>query len=155
MKKQDGKMKLIVIILIVVILALGGAVGYMFWSKSNEPDPNAEPEPEPIVVVDPIFMKIGPMTVNIHSRRGDRLLYISFMLKVADETSESFLQTRIPDINNRLLILLSDQSAEELTAPGGKQLVANKILETLRKPYTDPQPEIVIEDVLFQDFIVQ
>jgi len=74
---------------------------------------------------------------------------------VKDETTEKFLLAQMPDINNRLLILLSQQNAEALNAVGGKEVVAQRILEALERPFSDPQPTLTIESVLFQDFIVQ
>lgn len=148
--------KLLIGVLMLALMAAGGAAGYLYLSKSDSALlADGTEKAEPIEVVEPIFVKVGPMTVNIRSNLGDRLLYISMMVKVKDETTEGFLQKQMPDINNRLLILLSQQTAESLNAVGGKEVAAENILAALNRPFADPQPELGIESVLFQDFIVQ
>ncbi len=153
--KKGGKLKVIILVVVFLLLGGGGGAAAVFFLGGKDEASAEEAEPPPPEIVDPIFVKVGPMTVNIQSMRGDRLLYTSLMLKVGDETTEKFLLTQMPDINNRMLILLSQQTAEELNAIEGKQMVAEKILTTLREPFADPQPELVIDSVFFQDFIVQ
>jgi flagellar FliL protein len=154
-KKRKGN-KLLIGLVIFTLLASGGAAGYFYLSaNSGDLAEDGTEKAPPVEIVEPIFVKVGPMTVNIRSHLGDRLLYISMMVKVKDETTEKFLKKQMPDINNRLLILLSQQTAESLTAVGGKEIAAENILAALNRPFSDPQPELGIESVLFQDFIVQ
>lgn len=148
-------MMLVIIVLVVALIGVGGAFAYFMLDKNEQGEDGTADADAPIEIIEPIYVKVGPMTINISGRGGDRLLYTSMMLKVKDVTTETFLQTQMPDINNRMLILLSQQKAEELNETGGKEMIAAKILEALEKPFADPQPELVIQDVLFQDFIVQ
>ena len=154
MKFQQGKILLWVLL---VLLVLGGAGGgyFFFMHPGDEKTADGEEAAEEVVIVDPIFVSVGPFTVNISSLRGDRLLYTSMMLQVDDEQTEIFLQKHMPSINNRMLILLSEQIAEELNALGGKEMVKQKILDIFNTPLSEPQPELAIRDVLFQEFIVQ
>ena len=155
-EKKGGGKKWMVIILLLLLFGSGGAAAWYFLlGGAASENGEEEAEAEPIEITDPVFVKVGPMTVNIQSARGDRLLYTSMMIKVGNEDTQKFLETNMPDINNRMLILLSQQKAEELNAPEGKQMVADRILEALEEPFADPQPELTIESVFFQDFIVQ
>lgn len=161
MRTNHGKVTIgaLLIGLLVVLLVIMVSVNMYLLLKDDDADNAeavAEEEQQPIEIVDPIFVKVGPMTVNIGSANlGDRLLYTSLMVKVGNEETAKFLRTHLPDINNRMLILLSQQSAEQLTAPSGKEALAAKILESLTQPFSTPQPELEMESVLFQDFIVQ
>lgn len=158
MKYQQGKILVGILLVFLILGGLGG--GYFYFFKSSDSDTSSEAFEEsgdaaPIELTDPIFVAVGPFTVNVMSSRGDRLLYTSMMLQVNNEQTEEFLQKHMPAINNRLLILLSEQIADELNVLGGKEMVKQKILEVFKTPFSVPQPDLSIQDVLFQEFIVQ
>ena len=162
MRNNHGKVTLGALMMGLVVFLLFIMVGMnMYLLLKDDDDTAAEAEAEvveeaePIEIIDPIFVKVGPMTVNIKSTHGERLLYTSMMVKVSDDETAKFLRIHLPDINNRMLILLSQQTAEQLTEPDGKAGLAEKIMEVLQAPFATPQPELALESVLFQDFIVQ
>ena len=160
MKQQTGKVTVGALLIGLLALLLVVMVGLNLYlllrdDGAQHEAPTVE-EQAPMEITEPVFVEVGPMTVNVDSADlGERLLYISLMIKVGSEETAKFLRTHLPDINNRLLILLSAQQAEQLTAAQGKKALAKQILEALQEPLADPQPELSLEAVLFQDFIVQ
>jgi len=146
--------KVIAIAALLIATSAAGAGAFYFFMAEG-PKADRSDDAKPVEIREPIYLKVGPMTVNIQSNRGDRLLYMSMMVEVGDDETKTFLENNMPAINNRMLILLSQQRAENINAIDGKQLVADKILDALQEPFSDPQPELVIESVFFQEFIVQ
>ena len=104
----------------------------------------------------PIFVTIGPMTVNLQSSEfGHRLLYAGLSLRVGNEESRELLQVHQPEVHSRLLVLLSAQHAENLTTPTGKEKLIEDIKLMLATPLEEHQPPLSIQSVLFTDFIAQ
>lgn len=107
-------------------------------------------------VAEPIFVKVGPMTVNLRSDAyGHRYLYAGLNLKVRDEESREQILTHMPEVHNRLLLLLSAQSASELEQPNGKTELAAQIVALFDTPLAKGWPRPRVDAALFTDFIVQ
>lgn len=105
---------------------------------------------------DPKYVQIGPMTVNLGRESfNQRLLYIGVSLRVLDSETQNLIEQHMPEVKNRMLLLLSGYSAEEMLSPGGKQQLASEIIELFDDPLTEPQPPLNIRSVLFTDFIIQ
>ena len=104
----------------------------------------------------PIFIKLGPLTVNLRNDSfGQRLLYTSLTLRVDNEATRDIVTAHMPEVHSRLLLLLSAQNAEDMTSADGKAILSEKILALFEEPLADPQPPLAISAVLFTDFIVQ
>lgn len=104
----------------------------------------------------PMFVTIGPLTVNLQNDDfGNRLLYIGLSLRVLDEETQEMLQTHMPDIKSRLLVLLSSKSASELNTQEGKEDLREQIMALVSQPLGENMPQPAIHSVLYTDFIVQ
>lgn len=142
-------------LMMVITVSVTGVNGYFLLKDKDTPPVSATqavitPAPEPI------FVKIDPFTVNLQADDyGPRLLYTGLSLKVGNTESRDLIVTHMPQVRNRLLLLLSGQNPEEVTSAGGKERLAARILEQLRQPLAEPQPALIIDDVLFTEFIVQ
>lgn len=152
-KTGGGSRKLlwIISILAVVSVCAAGAALYMVMGQGESRAAQAVPERRA-----PIFVKIDPFTVNLaDDTHGSRLLYTGISLKVGDQQTQDILLEHMPQVRSRLLMLLSGQESRELTRPDGRLQLAEKIMATLQPPMTEHQPDLIIEDVLFTEFIVQ
>ena len=104
----------------------------------------------------PIFVRLGPLTVNLRNDAyGQRLLYTSLTLRVDDGKTAEILAAHMPEVHSRLLLLLAAQNADDMTSVDGKAILSEKILALFEQPFTEPQPPLAISAVLFTDFIVQ
>ncbi|MFA5495387.1 MAG: flagellar basal body-associated protein FliL [Porticoccaceae bacterium] len=153
---KSSAIKWLLIFLVVVLIALAGAILYLLLEGRQENvSPNTAKSP-PAVAPDLIFVKIGPMTVNLASDSyGQQLLYFSLSLKTSDLQTRDIINRHMPEVQNRLLILLSGQSAEALLSSEGKERLSAQILSLFDQPFTEPQPPLAISAVLFTDFILQ
>lgn len=146
----------LMMIILVLVLVLIGANTYLLWDTRNLAAASAmgaQPvEPEP---TDPVFVTISPFTVNLQSDQfGPRLLYAGLTLEVPSEKVKNTLMKNMPSVRNRLLVLLSGQSAEKVAQSEGKKILAKSIMESLSAPYQGEEV-LAINDVLFTEFIVQ
>ncbi|PMR70500.1 flagellar basal body-associated protein FliL [Halomonas heilongjiangensis] len=153
-----GSRKLLWLMVILVVLSSSAAAAAIYLVLGQRPaaDPaatQAEVVPERRA---PIFVKIDPFTVNLaDDAYGSRLLYAGLSLKVGDDETREILEAHMPQVRSRLLMMFAGQQASELTGPASKQRLGDQVLAVLDPPMTDHQPELVIEDVLFTEFIVQ
>ncbi|MBR9908285.1 MAG: flagellar basal body-associated protein FliL [Gammaproteobacteria bacterium] len=152
----SGNNSPIMLIILILVLVLIGANTYLLWDTRNLAAASAmgatPPEPEP---TDPVFLSIQPFTVNLASDQfGPRLLYAGLTLEVPSEQVKTTLMKNMPQIRNRLLVLLSGQQAEQIAQSEGKKILAKSIMDSLSAPYQGDEA-LVINDVLFTEFIVQ
>src|SRR5690554_4727400 len=140
-------------ILILFLTLLSMANLYLLMRNDDSVLEIIAPPADPMA---PIFVKVGPMTVNLSGHAySERLLYAGLALRVDDERSGMVLRTHMPELHSRLLLLLSGQSAEQLITPGGKEALADSILAMLAQPLAEDLPPAAVSAVLFTDFIVQ
>lgn len=142
-------------LLLAVVVAVGIANLYLLL-QSRDQTGEATGAPLRNMSSEPIFVNVGPLTVNLQSDAyGQRLLYIGLTLQVANIESRDMLARHMPEVQSRLLMLLSGQNAEELIPAEGKQKLADAILATFGKPLAQAQATPDITAVLFTNFIVQ
>lgn len=147
---------LIGILIIMLSMACSAAVFFMLDSNGSANAEEALMINAPSDVPPPIFVGISPFTVNLQSDEyAQRLLYIGLSLKVADELTQEMINEYMPQVRSRLIMLLSSQSAEDLISPQGKLALSKEILALFDEPFSDPQPTLAVQNVLYTDFIVQ
>lgn len=135
-------------------IVLAGAAG-AWWFLSSAPPPTAEAAPEPRKERPPVFVTLEPFTVNLQSEPGDRYLQVEVALKVTRPETGDAIKLHMPEIRNRIILLLSSKKAEELSTTAGKQQLSQDILKEfgritgLQKLHQD------IGEVLFTSFIIQ
>ncbi|HJR14747.1 MAG TPA: flagellar basal body-associated protein FliL [Rhodanobacteraceae bacterium] len=154
---QQGiaKLWLILIIVLVVLLGAGGGAAWMLLNKHPQKagEKVAATAPAPQRDAKPVFFDLDAFTVNLEG--GDRLLYVGMTLQLGNESSKEFVRAHLPQVRNRLLMVLSGQDASTLITSDGKQKLAESIREALMKQFADAQPALLVDKVLFTQFIVQ
>jgi flagellar FliL protein len=105
----------------------------------------------------PVFFQLDPFTVNLQQSAADggQLLYVGITLQLGDTGSQLFLKEHLPLVRDRLLMVLSGQTADTLITSAGKAHLATEIRSALVKPFDAGQPKLVVSNVLFTQFIVQ
>ena len=147
---------LLIIIVLFLSVATMANLYLLLQDRNASTDDEAGSEVVAADLPPPMFVTIGPMTVNlINDSFGQRLLYIGLSLRVLDEDTRNLLDTHMPEIKSRLLVLLSSQSADTLTTPEGKEALSAEILALLAEPLQENQTPPAIHSVLYTDFIVQ
>jgi len=149
------RLKWLVALLLAVVALLCGTIVYLLIerdTRNSEADHSQTLRPPP----EPLFVKVGPMTVNLQGEGyGRQLLYIGLSLKTGDKYTHAALLRYMPELQSRLLILLSGQDGETLVSPEGKERLAGEIRALLDRPFAEGQPPLSVDAVLFTDFILQ
>lgn len=152
-QRGSTKLWILVAVLLLIILAATATITWLIVEKPARAGQKLE---SMVTSSAPLFLKLEPFTVNLQSSDyGSRLLYVGITLDLGNDSTVSFVQNHLPQVRNRLLMVLSGQDAAALVTSEGKQKLAAQIGAALSKPFTQPQPKLVVNDVLFTQFIVQ
>lgn len=146
---------LLLALVIVMLAAAGGAGAWWFmFGRHAAPHP-AEVAAAPVVEVKPpVYTELKPFTVNVNDADG-RMLYVGLSLQMQDQADIQTLNQHLPEIRNRILMLLSSQKIDSLSSPQDKERLANDIKGCITSPLESATTTIGVRLVLFTDFIVQ
>lgn len=148
------KKKLLIIILaavLLVILAAGGAAVLLLSGK-----PAGEHEEEHVEAVEesvPIYERLETFTVNLADQES--YLQVEISLKLADAKAQERLKTRMPEVRDVLLRVLSSKTAEGLITPEGKAELAKEVRKEVNGVIGAKKADQGVKDVLFTSFIIQ
>lgn len=156
---RRGFISTLLLALVIIILAAGASVGgcwyFFFRHATAAPQQHVVVEqPSVVQVKPPVYTELKPFTVNLNDTEG-RMLYVGLSLQVSDDEAVKALTQHLPEVRNRILMLLSSQKADNLSTPQDKERLANEIREALMAPFDTSAIAINVRQVLFTDFIVQ
>lgn len=100
----------------------------------------------------PPYAKLETFTVNLTGL--SQYLQVDISLKVADPKITESIKAWNPVIRHELLLLLSSQSAQDISTLAGKQKVTGQIKTAINKVLKLSAKEGVT-DVLFESFVIQ
>jgi flagellar FliL protein len=136
---KKGKKKLIFIILGAVV-AIGGGVGYYMWSqqqaeaKRKQAELEATPEYQLKKQMEfrkenkpPRFIKMDEFTVNLPGRGGEHYLQTTVVLRTGDAGTEGKIKQFLPVIRDKIILVLSSRTMQELATVDGKNAMAKEI----------------------------
>lgn len=150
------KKKLIIIGAAALLLIAGAGGGAWFFLNARAPHAAGAPakeehKPEKA----PVFLALDTFTVNLQADDMQQFLQVNMTLKVADEETVERLKINMPQVRNRLLLLLSSKKPAEILTVEGKKKLAAEIVEQARQPFTPHGPKMEVSDVFFTSFVVQ
>ncbi len=148
---KKSKLKLIVIAL-VVLLAIGGGASYFFLGK-KAPAGAAEAKHEAPKA--PVFANLDPFTVNLQQETGEQFLQVAITVQVTDEKAMEVIKLYMPQVRNRILLLLSSKKASEINTADGKKKLAEEIAVQIRSPFSKQGKAQEIDNVFFTSFVIQ
>jgi flagellar FliL protein len=153
--KAKGKGKLLIIIATVfALLAAGGGGAAWFFhqkaaateNKDDGDDAKSKKKEKP-----PVFNTLENFTVNLAG--GDHFLQLGIVLQLKDEETAEKVKAYLPQIRNKVLLLLSSKTAENLETPKGKEALIGEVLEAAREPLHDEGENV--QAVLLGSMLVQ
>lgn len=149
---KKGK-KGLIITLLVAIVAIGAGAGgawyFMKMSGGEETEP-AQPKPKPTKFVD-----LDVFTVNLQPEENNQYLQVGLTIKARETEVIQEITKQMPDIRNRILMLLSSKKAAEIAGIQGKQLLSQQIVEEIKKSLGSEELQDDIREVLFTSFVIQ
>jgi flagellar FliL protein len=148
--KKKGRGKLFWIGMLLFAIAAGGT-SWVVIGQSSTAAPEAAPQK---VEKAPTFLNLDAFTVNLQQEIGEQYLQVTLSVKVSDDGASDAMKLHMPEIRNRLLLLLSSKKPSELLTVPGKVQLAEEILREVKQPV----PEALRANVLavyFTSFVIQ
>ncbi len=151
-----GKSKKFLIIGIVAVLLIGGGVA-AFFMMGDDSDADAEQQEEVKEEKEPAQYIGVPesITSNIPGKSKNRTVQIKMSFMVRGDEAKDAVKTHMPQLKNDVLMLVSQQSADELQTPEGRVALQEKALETVQATLTELSGKPTVEKVLFISFVMQ
>jgi len=148
-------------LVLVVVLVLGG-VGGCAWYFLRDHALAADAKEGAVKTAKaapgkpPVFVTLEPFTVNLqHDDSSPQYLQVGLSLKVIDADSVEAIKLRMPEIRNRVLLLLSGKKASDISTPDGKQALSTELAREITVPLNGAVPAQAVDSVLFTTFVIQ
>lgn len=123
--RKGGKL-LWLVAAIVLLAGVGGGVSAFLLHTPNE-DKAAVQAP-------PVFVPLETFTVNLLPTDGvQQYLQVNITLKITGQAGADAVKGRMPEVRNRILMLLSSKRANELLSTPGKEKLALQVGDAVRK----------------------
>lgn len=147
--KPKKKRRLLKWMLALLLLTASGAAAWYFMEGQGQGKAEAV-QPKP-----PVFVMLEPFTVNLQPEEGDQYLQVGLVFKVSDSAAGEAIKLHMPEIRNRILLLLSSKHASELSTVDGKQKLSAEIMAEARRPLAPQPANLGIVNVFFTAFVIQ
>ncbi|MDQ9170824.1 flagellar basal body-associated protein FliL [Oxalobacteraceae bacterium R-40] len=148
---KKSKFKLFLILGITcILLAGGGGAAWYFMGQQSQTAAN-----KPAVIAPPVFVVLEPFTVNLRSDSEEQFLQVAMTVQVKDQANADQMKLYMPEVRNRLLLLLSSKSGAEILSPEGKKQLSDEIIASLKNPFAPNTKAQGINNVFFTSFVVQ
>lgn len=163
----SGKKKLIILIAVGVLVVLGSIGGTLFLlgvfdgdgssdEASEESGEEVAAEPEIVKPASAMYFPIKPsIIVNFQTRGRQRMLQVDVTVLTREMAVFDGLQTHLPLIKNRLVLLYSGEVYEELQTDEGRELLRQKSLEAVQQIMEQEIGSTAVEQILFTNFVMQ
>lgn len=165
---KSGKKRLIMAVAGVLFVAIVAIAAYMFLGDSRDtpatPTDIADPGAISRAVEDGSGPEAGdaiyvgmprPFVFNVPGDERDRLVQIKVQLLVRGTDNEDIAKRHIPLIEGTLLQVFSSMTADELQTAEGKDKIRELGLEQVREVLREVTGSSVVDEVLFNGFVLQ
>lgn len=126
---KKGKKKLILIAGVLVLALGGGGAGAWYFMRPADAESEKTAEPDKPSQ----FVPLESFTVNLLAADGSpQYLQAGLTLKLKHDVKADAIKERMPEIRNRILLILSGKKAAELLPVAGKQQLATELSATVR-----------------------
>lgn len=156
---KKGGMGMIIIIALVVLVLLGGGIGAYFMFFSASPEEEAEPKTQEEQVEETIQQSGMPGTmfpiesfiVNLAGSEGKRFLKVTIDLELNKEEAAEEVKTRLPQVKDSILVLLSSKTFEEVYTVQGKFKLRDEIISRTNSFLKTGK----VKNIYFTEFVIQ
>lgn len=148
---KGGSKRTLLIAAVAVLLVGGGAAAW--FGGFLAPKDGAEAK---AVALPPIYFDIDSnLIVNFQGGGRIRFLQLGVQAMTRDPAVIEVLKQHHPLIRNNLILLLSEQSQEQLVTREGKAALADAALAEIQKILTEQYGKPGVEAVYFTTFVMQ
>lgn len=150
-KKINFKPIHIIIAVVILILSFGGAflIGKTVF-KADADSQSVQAKSEKNTELGPLF-ESPEFTVNLANTNGRRFLMTQFSLEVNNEKVLSELEEKLPVVQDKVIIVLSSQTVDDLNSANGKAKIKQQLKDNLNEILSDGK----ILNIYFNNFVWQ
>jgi flagellar FliL protein len=109
------------------------------------------PGEEALVPEGPVIVDLKTFTTNLNEPSGRRFLKVTLSMEVDDQEAADELKRKMSDVMDVILMLLSSQSADDISSPDGKERLRSQILNRTNNIMTKSK----VRKVKYSEFIIQ
>ena len=125
--KKKGKLLIIVGALAVVLAGGGGAAWFFLKPSGNDAAAQAKPKPA-------VFLPLETFTVNLLTPDSQpQFVQSAITLKLEDNETSELIKGRMPEVRNRILMVLSGKRGADLLPVSGKEKLALEIAASVKE----------------------
>ena len=152
-----GKLKLIIVIVVALLLAIGVSVGATwFFMHSAQNKPAEAAETAVVGKQAAIFEPLLPAFVaNFNQNGRQRYMQVSITMMGRNQADVDALKVHMPVIRNNLVMLFSGQDFATLASPVGQEMLRQKATASVQEVAQKELGKVVIEQLLFTNFVLQ
>ena len=156
-KKKRGLLKVLVLVTLLLGAAGGGAWFFLGSQQAATPQrPGTAASAKRVSSKPPVFVALEPFTVNLqHDDGSPQYLQVGLSLKLDDDGLVDAIKLHMPEIRNRVLLLLSSKKASDISTLEGKKALSKELLREIARPLAAGGPVKGLESVLFTSFVIQ
>ncbi len=159
-ESKGSKSKLVIIVVSVLLLALvGGGAGLYFagvgpFATTTAAEDAEEEEGESKGAA--IYVDVPPaFTVNLAGKSNARFLQVSVQALTRDPDVEVSIKQHLPMIRNKLVLLFSAKTSQELSTSEGKDGLRKEARKAIQKVLKSETGQGGVEAVFFTSFVMQ
>jgi len=150
--EKKGKSKLIIIIA-AVLLCISVSAGAVFFLAGGDEEQTADAGP---VKIQSMYHRFdNPFIVTIVTAGKQRYLQISVTVKTKDQKVIKLLKTHAPVVKSSLNNIFGAQELDSLQTPEGREALNQDALNAVQTFITSKDETLVVEKVLFTNFVMQ
>ncbi len=141
------------IIILSALLLLGCASGAGAWYYTQMPHAPKTVKAEPLKP--PVFVSLDTFTINLLPDPAEQFLQVDITLQLADETDAALVKTHMPEVRNRLLMLLTTKKGDDISTLEGKKKLSTEISAQMNQTFTAGNKLNKVAGVFFTSFVIQ
>jgi len=102
------------------------------------------------------YVSLGePMVLNLSGKRKLTFLQLSADVLLSDSDAEETIKTHVPAIRHSLIMLLSEQDAGDIKAPGKREEIRQQATAQVQQLIAELSGDQHVSEVLFSSILVQ
>jgi len=125
--RRRHKTILAILVAAPLLLGIGGAAGWYISSSGA----GAAGTPVPNKPKAPVFMGLDTFTVNLQPDPRSQFLQVNITLNLETKAVEEVIRQYMPEVRNRVLLMLSSRRARDIASAEGKQQLATAVADSL------------------------
>ncbi|SFL31796.1 flagellar FliL protein [Nitrosomonas aestuarii] len=151
-EKKSGKKGMVIMILVAIIAIGAGAGGAWFVMQGQQEDEFERGQTKKIPTA---FKELDIFTVNLQPEEKGQYLQLGLTIKIRDTDVSIEIDRLIPEIRNRILLILTSKTAKDLSTLAGKQFLSSELTDEVRNTLDSEIHREAILEVLFTSFVIQ